>query len=170
MTSYAALLRAVNVGGRKLIMSELKAIGEELGLGNPRTFIASGNLLFTSDKTEEVLRSALEDRIGAHMKAEVPVLIRTGAELSAVAAANPFADVPNNLVMAIFLQKPPPADAVETASGIADEKLALGRREIYAAYPSGSGRSKLRIPAAAGGTARNMNSVAKMAALLKEIA
>lgn len=169
MTAYAALLRAVNVGGRKLVMTDLKAIGEELGLGGPRTFIASGNLLFTSGEPEPALRAMLEARIGAHMKAEVPVLIRTRDELAAVAAANPFGDIPNNLVMAIFLQGPPPADAIHTASGIADEKLALGKREIYAAYPSGSGRSKLRIPAAAGGTARNMNSVAKMAALLQEM-
>jgi uncharacterized protein (DUF1697 family) len=169
MTAYAALLRAVNVGGRKLIMSELKAIGEELGLGSPRTFIASGNLLFTSEKSEAELRSMLEARIGAHMQADVPVLIRTAEEMADVAAANPFEDIPGKFVMAIFLQQPPPENAVETASGIADEKLALGRREIYAAYPSGSGRSKLRIRAAAEGTARNMNSVANIAALLKEM-
>lgn len=169
MTAYAALLRAVNVGGRKLVMAELKAIAEEIGLGTPRTFIASGNLLFCSDEPEPALRSRLEARIGAHMKADVPVLIRTREELSAVAARNPFADIANNFVMAIFLQEPPPADAITTVSGIADEKLALGEREIYAAYPSGSGRSKLRIPAAAGGTARNMNSVARMAALLEEM-
>ena len=169
MTAYAALLRAVNVGGRKLIMKELQAIGEELGLGSPRTFIASGNLLFTSGEVEQTLRSTLEARIGEHMKADVPVLIRTAGELAEVASANPFADVPGNRVMAIFLQEAPPKDSAEKASGIADEKLALGKREIYAAYPSGSGRSKLRIPAAAGGTARNMNSVAKMAALLKEM-
>jgi uncharacterized protein (DUF1697 family) len=169
MTAYVALLRAVNVGGRKLIMSDLKAIGEELELGNPQTFIASGNLLFTSDKPEPELRSMLETRIGAHMRADVPVLVRTAEEMAGVAAANPFGDTPGKFVMAIFLQEPPPNDAIETASGFADETLALGKREIYAAYPSGSGRSKLRIPAAAGGTARNMNSVAKIAALLKEM-
>jgi len=169
MTAYAALLRAVNVGGRKLVMSELKAIGDELGLANARTFIASGNLLFTSDKPEPELRSMLQARVGAHMKADVPVLIRTAQEMAAVAAANPFGDIAGKFVMAIFLQQPPPGNSIETASGSADEKLALGKREIYAAYPSGSGRSKLRIPAAAGGTARNMNSVAKMAALLREM-
>jgi uncharacterized protein (DUF1697 family) len=169
MTAHVALLRAVNVGGRKLIMTGLKGIAETLGLGSPRTFIASGNLLFTSDKEEEALKAELEKAIGEHMSAQVPVMIRTAREMAGVAAGNPFGDTPNNLVMAIFLQEPPPADALGTASGIADEKLALGRREIYAAYPSGSGRSKLRIPAAAGGTARNMNSVAKIAALLKEM-
>lgn len=169
MTAYVALLRAVNVGGRKLIMKELKAIADELGLGAARTFIASGNLLFTSGKKETKLRKLLEDSIGKHMGADVPVLIRTAAEMQSVAAGNPFPDIANNLVMAIFLPSAPPADAAAKVSGMADEKVALGKREIYAAYPSGSGRSKLRIPAAARGTARNMNSVAKMAALLKDL-
>ena len=169
MTAYVALLRAVNVGGRKLIMTELKAIADELGLGSARTFIASGNLLFTSSESEAALRNQLEEKIGEHMRAEVPVLIRTTAEMRDVAAGNPFPGVTNNLVMAIFLQEAPPSDAIEKMTGVADEKVALGKREIYAAYPSGSGRSKLRIPAAAKGTARNMNSVAKMAALLKDM-
>lgn len=169
MTAYVALLRAVNVGGRKLIMKELKNIANELGLGAARTFIASGNLLFTSDEAEDMLSRKLEKAIGEHMKAEVPVMVRNGAEMQGVAAANPFRDIPNNLVMAIFLSDAPPADTLEKISGAADEKVALGKREIYAAYPGGSGRSKLRIPAAAGGTARNMNSVAKMAAILKEM-
>lgn len=169
MTAHVALLRAINVGGRKLIMKELKAIGDELGLGAARTFIASGNLLFTSNESEAALRAMLEKKIGEHMGAEVPVVIRTAAEMHEVAAANPFPDVANNLVMAIFLNEPPPSDALEKVMGVADEKVALGKREIYAAYPSGSGRSKLRIPAAANGTARNMNSVARIAALLKEM-
>ena len=72
-------------------------------------------------------------------------------------------------VAAIFLKNAPPKDALEKASGIADEKLALGAREIYVHYPSGMGRSKLRLLAAAGGTARNMNTVAKLAAMAKEV-
>jgi uncharacterized protein (DUF1697 family) len=164
-----ALLRAVNVGGRKLVMKDLKAIAEELGLGSARTFIASGNLLFTSDDGENPLRKRLEQAIGAHMGAEVPVMIRSAKELCAVAKANPFGGINPSKVAAIFLNDAPPKDALDKASGVADETLALGKREIYVAYPSGMGRSKLKLPATAGGTARNMNSVAKMAALLKEL-
>jgi uncharacterized protein (DUF1697 family) len=171
MTAYVALLRAVNVGGRKLLMADLKAIAEELGLGSPRTFIASGNLLFTSGDSEKALKAALEKAIGAHMGAEVPVMIRAVHELFDVEAQNPFPAHPGNRLLAIFLDEAPAADAIERARDVADEKLALGRREIYVAYADrmAMARSKLKLPAAAGGTARNMNSVAKMAALLQEM-
>jgi uncharacterized protein (DUF1697 family) len=169
MTAHVALLRAVNVGKRQLIMSELKQLGEELGLGSPRTFIASGNLLFTSSKNERELREMLERRIGEHMGAEVPVMLRTAEEMAETAAANPFREMPGNKVYAIFLNRAPPADAFESAKNVTDERMALGRREIYVAYPVGMGTSKLRIPAAAQGTARNMNTVAKLAELAMEM-
>ena len=169
MTAYLALLRAVNVGGRKLIMSDLKAIAEEAGLENAKTFIASGNLLFVSKKSEAAVARLLEERLKEHMQAEVPVLVRTAAELEGVLKANPFADESGSKVVAIFLEDAPPKDALETADRIADEKLALGAREIYVHYPNGMANTKLRLPAAAGGTARNMNTVAKLAALAKEV-
>ncbi len=169
MTAYIALLRAVNVGGRKLIMSELKGIAEELGLGSPKTFIASGNLLFTTAKSETELIEVLERSIGEHMDAKVPVMVRTAQEMAAVAASNPFPDDPENKVYAIFLDRPPAADSIKSARNRTDERMALGRREIYVAYPVGMGASKLRIPAAATGTARNMNTVAKLAELAKEM-
>ena len=89
--------------------------------------------------------------------------------MAAAVTANPFGDEPGNQVAAIFLDEPPPADALDGAKGVADERMALGEREIYVHYPSGMGRSKLRIPAAASGTARNMNTVAKLPALAKEM-
>ena len=169
MTAYVALLRAVNVGGQLLKMDDLKRVAEELGLGSPRTFIASGNLLFTSDADERELKADLEHAIGAHMGKAIGVMIRTAGEMAAVARANPFADQPGNRVVAIFLDEPPPPGAAEQAKNVADEQLALGTREIYVHYPSGQGVSKLRIPAAASGTARNMNTVAKLAELAKEM-
>ena len=169
MTSFVALLRAVNVGGRQLGMADLRSIATEAGLKNPKTYIASGNLLFVSGKPEQVIARDLESRLKAHMGSDVPVLVRTAAELCDVVSANPFSKEPGAKVAAIFLEKRPPRDAIENAKGIADERLALGAREIYVHYPSGMGRSKLRIPAAAGGTARNMNTVAKLAALAMEV-
>jgi uncharacterized protein (DUF1697 family) len=169
MTAYVAMLRAINVGGRKLVMSDLKAIGEELGLGSPRTFIASGNLIFTSSQAEEPLRKRLESRLSEHMGTEVPVLIRSASEMEAVAAANPFKDEPGNRVVAVFLNDPPSPDALSGATGAREERMALGSREIYIAYGSGMADSKLRIPTAAKGTARNMNSVGKMAKIAKDM-
>lgn len=168
MTGYVALLRAVNLFGRPLLMADLKRIAEELGLDSPRTFIASGNLLFASDKSEKALKSALEAALEKHMGKPVGVMVRTAREMAAVAKANPFADQPGNRVVAIFLDDAPAKSAVDGAKNLADERLALGRREIYVHYPHGQGPSKLRIPAADAGTARNMNTVAKLAELAKE--
>lgn len=169
MTAYVALLRAVNVGGRQLAMADLKRIAGELGLDNPTTYIASGNLLFASSKSERELKKALETAIENHMGKPVGVMIRTARDMAAVAAANPFADQPGNRVVAIFLDASPPKDTVTAAKNVADERIALGRREIYVHYPNGQGPSKLKIPAVATGTARNMNSVAKLAEMAKEM-
>lgn len=170
MTNYVALLRAVNVGGHQLKMAELKRIALELGLEAPRTFIASGNLLFASSKSEAALKTQLEAAVGAHMGVDVGVMIRSAGELAQVVEANPFATEAGNRVVAIFLDEAPPADAAAAAKNVADERLALGRREIYVHFPGGQGRSKLKIPAAARGTARNMNSVSKLAELAREMA
>ena len=169
MTAFVALLRAVNVGGRKLIMTELKAIADELGLENARTFIASGNLLFRSKRGEASVKTLLEKAIGEHMGAEVRVMVRTAAEMAAVVEANPFPDGPQAKVAAIFLDDAPPNDAIDKAKNVTNERMALGTREIYVAYPDGMGRSKLQVPAAKTGTARNMNTVVKLAELLKEM-
>ena len=168
MISYVALLRAVNVGGRQLKMDELRAIAARLRYESSRTFIASGNLLFASRKAEAAVKRDLEQALGEHMGTPVEVMVRTAAELAEILAANPFPDEPPNKVVAIFLDEPPPADTIASAKNIADERLALGRREIYVHFPGGQGRSKLRIPAGSRGTGRNMNTVAKLAELARE--
>lgn len=172
MTSYVALLRAVNVGGTsKLPMSDLKALARELGFERPRTYIASGNLIFSSRLPEGEVRTALEDSLAAHMGKRVPAMVRTAAEMAAVLEGNPFKDSPPTRVLATFLNEPPPKDALAGVRGQDGERLALGKREIYVDYCGGLlGRSKLVIPAAATGTARNMNTVAKLVKLAKEAA
>ncbi len=170
MTSYVALLRGVNlVGKSSLKMADLKAIADKLELGSARTHIASGNLLFVSDHSEEKLRPMLEQALHAHMGKEVRVMLRTASEMEAAVRANPFTDAPANRVQAFFLERAPPADTIETARNVDDERIGLGAREVYVAYgEKGIGRSRLRIPAAEAGTARNMNTVAKLAELARE--
>ena len=172
MTAYVALLRGVNLlGVSTLKMADLKAIADKLGLKNPRTYIASGNLLFVSKKAEEPLRRALEQEMKAHMGRELRVMLRTAAELAAVVEANPFGDSPGNRVQAFFLNEPPPTDLTKTARNQDDERIATGPREVFVAYgEQGIGKSRLRLPAAEAGTARNMNTVAKLAQLAKEMA
>ena len=171
MTVYVALLRAVNVGGTsKLPMADLKRFAEELGFDEPRTYIASGNVLFRSSYAENAVRKRLEDRLEPHMGRRVPVMVRTAAEMAAAVKANPFEDAPGRRVLAIFLPDKPPKDALDHVRGLDGERLALGKREIYVDYCGALlGRSKLKIPAAAPGTARNMNTVTKLAELAREM-
>ena len=165
MTSYVALLRAVNVGGTgKLAMSDLKAICEAAGFKNVRTFIASGNVVFESGRSEKDVKRMLEKRLLEHAGKAVGVVVRTAAEMAGVLASNPFPDAPGNRTVAIFLDAVVPANALDVISGRVDEETALGLREIYVRYGEDMGHSKLKIPAAKTGTARNMNTVAKLAA------
>lgn len=170
MTSYVALLRGVNLVGRSTLkMADLKRIADELGLQRARTFIASGNLLFGSDISEERLRRMFEERLQQHMSKEVRVMLRTAEEMEAVVRASPFPELPGNNVQAFFLNEPPPANLLDTVRNRDDERIAAGVREVYVAYgEKGIGRSRLRIPAAEAGTARNLNTVAKLAELAKE--
>lgn len=172
MTAYVALLRGVNLIGRSTLkMADLKAIADELKLERARTYIASGNLLFVSDKPEEKLREMLEERMQAQMGKQVRVMLRTEKEMEAVVRANPFPDGRGNYVQAFFLNNAPPKDLLETVRNKADdERIAAGKREVYVAYgEKGIGRSRLRIAAAEAGTARNMNTVARLAELAKEM-
>lgn len=166
MATYIALLRAVNVGGTgKLPMGELVAMCEAAGFANPRTYIASGNVVFDTLRTEKQVKAALEARVAAYAGKPVGVMVRSAAQMRAVLDANPFPEAPGNRVVAIFLDAPPPPDALDRVIGRADERIALGEREVYVHYGKGMADSKLKIPAAKGGTARNMNTVAQLAAM-----
>ena len=164
MTSFVALLRAVNVGGTgKLPMSDLKDICEELGFGTVRTYIASGNVVFESRKSEAAIKAALEKRLQARAGKPIGVLVRTAAEMAQVLADNPFSKAAPNRTMAVFLDRAPPADTLTSIRGRKDEEIRLGHREIYVHYGQGMGSSKLVIAAAKSGTARNMNTVTTLA-------
>ena len=163
MKTYIALLRAVNVGGTgKLPMAELRAMCEAAGFGRVRTYIASGNVLIDSTASEKQVKAKLETQLERYAGKPVGVLVRTSAELASVLAANPFPKAAPNRVVAIFLDQPPPADALAAVSGRNGEEIALGKREIYVHYGDGMADSRLKIPAARAGTARNINTIAKL--------
>jgi uncharacterized protein (DUF1697 family) len=166
MTTYIALLRAVNVGGTgKLPMQDLKRLCEEQGFANVRTYIASGNVIFDSGKRERAIKAALETALREYAGKPVGVLVRTAKEMQQVLAANPFEKLEPNRTVAVFLDEPPPKDALSTVTGAVTEEVRLGEREIYVYYGTRMADSKLKIPAAKAGTARNMNTIAKLAEL-----
>jgi uncharacterized protein (DUF1697 family) len=160
------LLRAVNVGGTgALPMAKLKAMCLDAGFNRVETYIASGNVVFDSKAAAKRVKAELESRLHAHAKKPVGVIVRTAAEMADVLAANPFRDTEPKYTYAVFLDARPPRDAIDHAVGVNGEEIALGKREIFIHYPSGMGRSRLRIPAAKDGTARNLNTVARLAEL-----
>ena len=156
MPAYAALLRAVNVGGTgKLPMAQLQAMCEAEGYAGVRTYIASGNVVFHTGRDAAQVKAALERRLHQYTGKPVRVLVRTAAEPARILAANPFPEQAPNRTVVIFLDHAPAADALATVSRQREERVALG----------GMAGSKLRIPAGEAGTGRNMNSVARLAAM-----
>ena len=169
MPVYVALLRAVNVGGTgKLPMAELKAMCIGLGFSKIQTYIASGNVVFHSTMSAKPVKSALEGRLKSYAGKPIGVVIRTAEELAAALEANPFKKGAPSRTVAIFLDEPPPADALRRAVGRKREEMRLGAREIFVHYVDGIGRSTLKIPAAARGTARNMTTVAGLIEMAAE--
>jgi uncharacterized protein (DUF1697 family) len=168
MPVYIALLRAVNVGGTGLLpMAELKAVCAAEGFTEVQTYIASGNVVFSARPSAAKVKAALEKRLQVRAGKPVPVALRTADEMEAVLKANPFPTAPGKRVVAIFLDEPPPGDALEHARGQGNEEMRLGTREIYVRYGEDMGRSKLTIPVARSGTARNMNTIAKLVELAR---
>ncbi|HJD83247.1 DUF1697 domain-containing protein [Kitasatospora aureofaciens] len=113
-TTYIAFLRAINVGGRTVKMERLRALFAELGLGNVRSYIQSGNVFFSTDEPD---RAALTARIEEHLERSlgypVPVLLRTVDEVAELLAAEPFRGVevtPDVRLVIAFLSEPLPAE------------------------------------------------------------
>lgn len=167
MTAYVAFLRAINVGGTgRLPMDRLRAMCVDAGFVSPRTYIASGNVIFASERSEQEIRKALEERLEHYAGKAVGVIVRSDVEIAGTVRRNPFADLPPNRVIALFSDAPLPADPLEGAGGVAGEQVRLGDREFFIFYPNGQADTRLRLPSMASGTARNMNTVMKIHALM----
>ncbi len=167
MTVYVALLRAVNVTGTAFPMTELKAICEDLGFEDVRTYIQSGNVLFRSDDKEAVVADKLNEALGSKFGKKPGVMARTTQELEAVVANVPFPDAKPNFLLVYFLSQKASADALEVMVAPDSEEAVVAGREIYVHYPNGSGRSKLKLPALKTGTSRNLNTVRKLAEMAR---
>ncbi|MDK1375611.1 MULTISPECIES: DUF1697 domain-containing protein [unclassified Sinorhizobium] len=170
MPVYVALLRAINVGGTgTLPMAELKATCEGLGFTDVKTYIQSGNVLFRSGLSEAEVQKALEDALAERMGKAPGVILRSRSELKKVIDKAPFANAKPNFLLVTFLPEPPPADALDKLVAPDGEEVQISGREIYIHFPNGSGKSKLRLPALKPGTARNLNTVRKLAELAAEL-
>jgi uncharacterized protein (DUF1697 family) len=176
MGRMVALLRAVNVGGRKVPMAELRALCARLGWEDVATYIQSGNIVFSAKGSPETIEAALEKAIKGTFGLVVPVIVRTAAEWTKLAASNPFAkaarDEPNRLQLLVSKQ-PPNADAAERliARAQAGESVKAAGGALWFHFPEGVGVSKLTpalIDKACGSpsTGRNYRTVMKLAEML----
>ena len=178
MGRFIALLRGVNVGGNKGVpMAALRALAETHSLGDPRTLLQSGNLVFFSEgKDADELERSLEHAIKAELKVETQVCVRSASQWSALVAANPFPKEaktdPAHLLLVAF-KTPPKPSGPEKIAEVYDgpERIAVARGHAFIVFPEGMGRSKL-TPALLGrhlgvGTGRNWNTVLKIEAMLQ---
>lgn len=172
MARFIALLRAVNVGGRKLPMAELRALCGELGWEEVETYIQSGNVVFRAPGKPAALEARLEKAISGRFGLDVPAIVRTSAQWSGYAAANPFAkaagDEPNRLQLLVS-KRPPADDAAERLMerAKAGESVKAAGGALWFHFPEGVGTSKLTpalIDKACGSpsTGRNWRTVLKL--------
>lgn len=167
MTIYIALLRAVNVAGTSLQMTELKSICENLGFTDVKTYIQSGNVLFRSDETEAKVAEKLDEALGRKFGKNPGVMVRSTEELEAIVQNAPFPEAKPNFLLVHFLPEKTPNDALDKMVAPDGEEAVVAGREIYVHYPIGSGKSKLKLPALKPGTSRNLNTVRKLAEMAR---
>jgi uncharacterized protein (DUF1697 family) len=173
VTTYAGLLRAVNVAGRgKLAMSALRSMVIELGYTDVTTYIQSGNVVFDStQRSPAKIEAAIEGGLEV-FGLDTPVMVRNTEELRRIVDANPFARQelsPTQLVVVFLKTKASRQGPIDTSTYGPEHVIADGR-ELFIHYPNGQGRSKLTnavIEREIGsrGTARNWNTVNKLLAL-----
>jgi uncharacterized protein (DUF1697 family) len=168
MPVFAALLRAINVSGTgKLLMTELAALCEEAAFSDVKTYIQSGNVVFKTRLSEAKARITLERAVSKKLGSPAVAVLRRADQLEALIAANPFKREPPNRVMVVFMNDAPSAKAVAAVVSPDGEQLHLCDDDLLVYYPNGSGRSKLKLPFAKYGTARNLNTVAKLASMAR---
>lgn len=148
-TTFVALLRGINVGGRhKLPMADLRSLAESLGGTRPETYIQSGNLVFgldpaSSNDFARRLAAGIEERFGF----SVPIILRRGDELRRVVQNNPFlrSDTDIRTLHVGFLMEAPSAERVASLDPDRSppDRVEVIGNHAFLEYPNGLARSKL---------------------------
>lgn len=164
------MLRGVNLGKRKVIMSELRAVCEAAGFTGVRTLVASGNLVLGSKLVGAKLEAKLEKVILEALELKTDVFVRDADQLDAIIGANPFkpfAKTQPNFLVVNFMRGPASKAELEAMekTALTGEEIRQGKDCLYIKFPNGQGPSKLKMPKL--GTARNWNTVTKLAAMLR---
>ncbi len=178
MTVYVAMLRGVNVGGNSLRMEWLREACEGIGLQDVRTYVQSGNIVFSSRLAALKLAHMLKATIDAQTRLPVAVVVRSASEMSKIVAENPFpkqqgVDVAKLHVT--FLAKAPSKPALEKLDALAGtrDEYRLAKQEIYLHCPINYGETRLSNTAiekvlAVGATTRNWKTVTTLCEMATE--
>jgi len=169
--TWICLLRAVNLGShQKVAMPALRTALAEAGFGDVRTYVQSGNVVLTSStrsagRVGEAVRRTVVEGFGV----DTPVIVRTPAELAAVATWNPFPDDaerrPQRVYVTCLPTEPSAAAVAELLEGAwAPDRVAVRGREVVASYADGLHASRLERSVVmrrvcADGTARNWRTL-----------
>ena len=176
MTVFIALLRAVNLAGlSKVGMGDLRDLVTTLGFDDARTFLQSGNVVFSGRaRSSAALEDALTKEVAKRLRVSTDFFVRTAEEWSDVVAGNPFKKEaksnPGHLLLAVLKDAPDKKAAAALITAIPGrETLRVKGRHAYIVYPDGVGRSKLTMALiekklGTRATARNWNTVLKLAA------
>ena len=177
-TSYLALLRGINVGGKnKLPMKDLIAMFVAAGCRDVRAHIQSGNVIFNADPDVATsLPDVISARIAEHSGYRVPVILRTAESLGDVIRDNPFIaqGMAEEMLHVLFLADTPNGgrvDSLDTARSSPDVFIVHGQ-EVYLCLPNGAGRTKLTnayfdTKLATVSTGRNWRTVTTLLALME---
>jgi len=171
MSRSIALMRGVG-GPTAMKMSALREVLASAGLGEVETLQVAGNIVLddggrSPGEIAGVVRDAVRDAFGF----DLPVIVRSHAELADAHARNPFADAAEGRwVQTVFLDDPPPAGTTFEVPTQYPEQAVLDGREVFVRYPEGIGGSKLQAGwfekrLGVTGTARNLNTVAALVAM-----
>jgi uncharacterized protein (DUF1697 family) len=175
--SLVLMLRAVNVGRRRVPMPALRDLLGEAGFEDVRTYVQSGNAVVRSAAPPAEVAERSSRLISEHFGFDVPVVVRTGAELASVLAHDPFAAVATDpkRYWVSFLDRELPSEGVERLARLAAgaERFEVRGREIYGWFPDFTARSKLAtaLGAPARGvtaTARNWTTVGVLRAMAED--
>lgn len=175
MSHRIILFRGMNTGGVRAPVGEQRAMAESMGLKNPRTLLASGNLVVESGKATEALEADIEAAMEATFGLKVAAMVRTPEQWAKLIAANPFveeAKAQPSRVLAMVMKDGIKAGAVEACRELAaeGERVEAGEGTLYFWFPAGQGESgifKKATPRLLGmGTGRNWNTVLKLAGMV----
>jgi len=150
MATYISILRGINISGQKLIkMDALRKMYETLNFENVKTYIQSGNVVFSTDKTDlRKIETQISLQIEKEFGFEVPVIVLQAETLEKIIKNNPFVKDKQKdtsfLHVTFLADKPKEIDKISIENKKQQgEEIEYAENTIYLYCPNGYGNTKL---------------------------